>query len=280
MNKVEISNNSLPVVCGCDLLAASEPFFHADRTADFNVLIYVTEGTIYVTEDETDYAVGAGELLILKSGVHHFGKHEIPRGTKWYFIHFTCGDTVGLPLFSPDSSPIPQYSTAQYRLPLPKYLTGLSGVSFERELSSLVDYFHSDDMYKRWRLNLRLFELLSMLALSEFSHKAAPQLSDKVCGYLAEHICEPFSADRLSREFFLSYKRLAAVFKKEKGVTMQQYHSSLRMNEACRLLRSTLMSVGEISAALGFADMLYFSRCFHASQGCSPTEYRRRSPMC
>ena len=280
MNTVEISNDSLPVVCGCDLLAASEPFFHVDRTADFNILIYVTEGVIYVTEDETDYAVGAGELLILKGGVHHFGKHEIPRGTKWYFIHFTCGGAGGLPNFFPDGSPIPPYTSAQYKLQLPKYLTGLSGSSFERALSSLVDYFHSDDMYKRWRLNLRLFELLGMLALSEFSHKAAPQLSDKVCTYLAEHICEPFSAEKLSREFYLSYKRLAAVFKKEKDVTMQQYHNTLRMNEACRLLRSTLMSVGEISAALGFADMLYFSRCFRAAQGCSPTEYRRKPPMC
>ncbi len=274
MHEVFLCNNTLPSLCGCDFLAASEPFYHADRIADFNVLIYVTEGVIYVTEDGTDHEVRQGELLFLKSNVHHCGKYEIPRGTKWYFMHFLAEDNSWLPLFIPDASPIPQYSSISCRIALPKKITGLSGSDFERKLSSFVDYFHSDDPYKRWYLNVRLHELLIGLA-KEFSHSIQPSLSDRICAYLAEHLCEPFSADTLSREFFLSYKRLAAVFKKEKGITMQQYHTTLRMNEAKRLLRSTLMSVGEIAAQLGFADMLYFSRRFHENTGYSPTEFRK-----
>lgn len=274
MHEVILCNNALPQLCGCDFLAASEPFYHADRTADFNVLIYVTEGVIYVTEDGTDYSVSEGELLFLKSGVHHCGKYEIPRGTKWYFMHFLNEEKNWQPMFSPDSSPIPQYSSIGCRVELPKMVSGLNGSDFERRLSSFVDFFHSDDPYKRWNLNLRLHELLSSLA-KEFSYNAQPSLSDKICAYLAEHLREPFSTDKLSREFYLSYKRLAAVFKEEKGVTMQQYHTTLRMSEAKRLLRSTLMSVGEIAADLGFADMLYFSRRFRESTGYSPTEYRK-----
>lgn len=274
MHEIILCNNALPSLCGCDFLAASEPFYHADRTADFNVLIYVTEGVIYVTEDGTDYAVKEGELLFLKSHVHHCGKYEIPRGTKWYFMHFLTEDNDWLPMFSHDSSPIPQYSSISCRIALPKMASGLSGSYFEQRLSSFVDYFHSDDPYRKWNLNLRLHELLSGLC-EEFSRNTSPTLSDRICSYLTEHLREPFSADALSREFYLSYKRLAAVFKEEKGVTMQQYHTKLRMSEAKRLLRSTLMPVGEIAAQLGFADMLYFSRRFHESTGYSPTEYRK-----
>lgn len=69
---------------------------------------------------------------------------------------------------------------------------------------------------------------------------------------------------------------MSAIFKKEKGMTIQQYHNSIKMNEAARLLRSTLLSVGEIGEKIGFSDILYFSRCFSSFHGISPTAYRKR----
>lgn len=276
MNEITISNTSLPSVGGCDFLTAAEPFYHTDRTAPFNVLIYVTEGVIYVTEDNTDYSVSAGELLLLKSGVRHYGRTEIPRGTSWYFLHFTLEEPCGLPPFVPDGSPIPQYTAIESCLTLPKKLTGLSGSGTERELAELVEYYGSDDRLRRWHINARLFSLLSRIALREFRQQPQPSLSDRVCGYLADHCCEPFSAAVLEREFYLSYKHLAAVFKRDKGQTMQQYHTSLRISHAARLLRSTLLPVGEVAEQTGYSDMLYFSRCFHKAMGLSPTEYRRQ----
>ena len=278
MNSIILSSSVMPVLCGCDFLAAAEPFYHADRTADFHVMIYVTEGVIHVTEGETDYSVGAGELLFLKSGVRHYGKLPIPRGTKWFFVHFGCAQTE-LPLFTPDSSPIPKYTSLESSLRLPKHITGLSGSDTERDIAELIRRFHSEDPLRCWHLNAQLFALLSRIALTERSSAGSPTLSDRICSFLSEHMREPFSGGRISSEFYLSYKHIASVFKKEKGLTMQQYHTRLRMNEACRLLRSTLLPVGEIAAELGYQDMLYFSRCFSAVNGCSPTEYRRQTPI-
>ncbi|MFR4023027.1 MAG: hypothetical protein ACLTZI_08445 [[Eubacterium] siraeum] len=48
-------------------------------------MIYVIDGCIYVTEGDTDYEVNAGELLILKNGVHHFGKKKYRRVQSGYF---------------------------------------------------------------------------------------------------------------------------------------------------------------------------------------------------
>lgn len=58
---------------------------------------------------------------------------------------------------------------------------------------------------------------------------------------------------------------------------MQQYHNTVRMEEACRLLCSTLMSISETADRLGFSDALYFSRCFRSFTGKSPSEYRKES---
>lgn len=277
MNEIIINNASMAVTDGCDLCAAAEPFYHADRVTDFNILIYVTEGEIYVTEGDEDYTVREGELLFLKSGVHHFGKHIIDRGTRWYFVHFFFDEKQNLSEFVPDSSPIVQYEPVCFSASLPKKLTGLSGTEIESGIKELRDYFHSSDVMKKWNINLKLTELLSAIAFYGNRAHKPESLSDKISHYLNEIYCEPFSAKELENRFFLSYKYMAAVFKKEKGITMQQYHNSVRMSRAQSLLKSTFMQVGEISNMLGFSDMLYFSRCFRQYTGLSPTEYRRNA---
>ncbi len=268
MNEIVLSNTCPPVLSECGLLAAAEPFYHMDRTAGFNVLIYVTDGTIYITEDETDYAVEAGELLFLKSGVRHYGRREISKGVRWYYIHF-C-DSVLKPECMNKSCAA---SAFEKNAVMPKQLSGLKNSRIESMIEEYTDYFYSDDPMKLWNINIRLFELLTQIAIYNNSDKNL--LSDKICAYLSSRCGKPFSAAELEREFHFSYKYMAAVFKREKNMTMQEYHTRARMNNAGMLLRTTFMSVSEVAAEVGFGDALYFSRCFRAFFGESPTSYRR-----
>lgn len=278
LNEIVMDNGLMPIMESCNLCAATEPFMHADRVLAFHVLIYVLEGVIYVTEDGVDYAVEAGEVLFLKKGLRHFGKAEIPKGTRWYYIHFymdaepESGEDA---LSENDVGPLQEHVSGR-KVKLPKKMSHLTGSVLEEKIAALIGSARSEDNLKSWYLNMRLFELLS---LSAFFQKAEMKrtLSEEICIYLQAHIKEAFSARELERYFYLSYKHMAAVFKKEKQMTMQQYHTKLRMDEACRLLESTLLSIGEISRRLGYEDMLYFSRIFHRSEGMSPTAYRRRA---
>lgn len=277
MNEIIIANNSLPQLCGCGLFAASESFIHTDRVPDFCVLIYVIDGCIYVTEGDTDYEVNAGKLLILKNGVHHFGKKKIQKGTKWIFVHFRISADCNASPFYPDASPLGAYdATVESILTLPKFLDSVSA-RFEKELKTFIEYAQSDDAYKKWFINQRLFLLLSSLAVSTQGFSNNLTLSDRICRYLSDNIGVPFSSENIEKRFYLSYKYMSHLFKKEKGVTMQQYHNSVRMDEACRLLCSTLMSISEIADKLGFSDVLYFSRCFRNYTGKSPSAYRKDS---
>ena len=96
-NTVNISLNelSLPVVSDCDLITAPEGFYHIDRIADFNVMIYVIEGVMYVTEEGQDYEISSGEMLFLRNGLRHFGRYETPRGTSWIYAHFRLAEIAG-----------------------------------------------------------------------------------------------------------------------------------------------------------------------------------------
>ena len=268
MNEIILSNICPPLLSECGLLAAAEPFYHMDRTAGFNVLIYVTDGTIYVTEDGTDYAVGTGEMLFLKSGIRHCGRREIQKGTRWYYIHF-C-NSGGEPDCMDENCAARMFKKSAV---LPKKLSGLKNSRIERMIERYTDYYYSNDPMKLWDINIRLFELLAQIAV--YNNSEEPRLSDKICAYLAANYVKPFSVSDLEKEFYLSYKYMAAVFKREKNTTMQQYHTSVRMNNARRLLRSTFMSVSEVASAVGYSDALYFSRVFRTSEGMCPSAYRK-----
>lgn len=267
LNEIIYCNYAVPIVGGYGILAASEPFYHTDRTVDFNILIYVLEGTIYVTEGDIDLEAGSGELIFLKSGIRHFGKKEIPKGTKWAYVHFYFNEPA-------DVSKLP-CQKGQYSAPLPKKITGLRESETEENILKLCGYDASEDMSREWYINLRLADILSFIALREYSLSVTESLSDSIAEYLRKNISQPFSAKALEREFFLSYKRMAALFKAEKGMSMQQYHDRMKMAAARQLLSSTLMPIGEIAAAVGFADPLYFSRRFREITGSSPSKFRR-----
>ena len=257
LNCISIDEHHLPAVSDCDILTASDSFFHMNRTADFNVLIYVTDGIMYVTEDSEDYEIRPGELLFLKSGVNHYGKYETPRGTRWLYAHFNLPESL-----------------SESGLEIPKKTQQLLNSDIEKKLIGLCSIFHNGDPKKDFRANALLYEIL--IDISEYNHYPVKSLADKICSYLEMNTDKDFTKELITERFFLSYSHLAAEFKREKGLSMGQYHNEARMKKSAALLRSTLLSVGEIADLLGFSDMLYFSRKFHAFSGVSPTEYRKQ----
>lgn len=260
-----MTDAQMPRVLGQGLLATAEGFTHADRQLPFHVLIYVLEGEIHVTEGGTDYTVAPGELLFLHSDLRHYGKKRIPRGTRWYYIHFE------LPA-APDTA----RQDGEAGMLLPKKLSGLGGGSIESELATFVESSRSREEHRRWYLNQQLFVLLSHIGQLSAHEEETPELPERIARYLSRRLYSPFGTKELEQVFFLSYKHMAAVFKKRFGETMHGYHQRLRMEEASRLLRETLLPVGEVSDKLGFSDQLYFSRCFRRYAGVSPSEYRKR----
>lgn len=55
-----------------------------------------------------------------------------------------------------------------------------------------------------------------------------------------------------------------------------QYLKVLRMQKACNLLETSLLSIKEITAKTGFRDVSHFTRDFKKAHGITPTEHRAR----
>lgn len=74
----------------------------------------------------------------------------------------------------------------------------------------------------------------------------------------------------------LSPTYLAALFKKETGMTVGQFITIRRIQLASDLLIQSGMQIQEIALYLGFQDTSYFSRVFRKETGMTPQAFRRK----
>lgn len=81
----------------------------------------------------------------------------------------------------------------------------------------------------------------------------------------------------LTRLLGISQPYLYRIFKQETGVSPKEYLSRARLREAKRLLSGTDLSITQIAQAVGYGDVLTFSRFFSAKEGISPSEARKCS---
>ena len=106
---------------------------------------------------------------------------------------------------------------------------------------------------------------------TRFPHEAIP----KVMEYLKLHYTEPLSLDNLSQLVGYTPQYLSSLFSSEVGMNIQEFLQRMRIEEACKLLADTNLSVAEVAAAVGYQDTRHFSKVFRRYQIISPREYRK-----
>lgn len=78
----------------------------------------------------------------------------------------------------------------------------------------------------------------------------------------------------LSAQCYCNPSYLSRLVKKKTGMTVTDYISMVRVNEAKSLIDLTNLSITDIGYRVGFNDVAYFSRVFKKHTGMTPKEYR------
>lgn len=73
----------------------------------------------------------------------------------------------------------------------------------------------------------------------------------------------------LDRSYFCS------IFKDTMSLSPQEFLIRFRINKACELMKSNMLTIGDISRSVGYTDPLQFSKVFKKLKGLAPREYRR-----
>ena len=112
------------------------------------------------------------------------------------------------------------------------------------------------------------------------SQSASPSLPGfklrQIADWMAEHVDEEFTLDRLAAQAGLSKFHFIRLFKNATGVSPSRYHLNLRMNAARRLLRETKESVVAIALDVGYNNPSRFAQLFRRETGLTPNDYRQQ----
>lgn len=92
--------------------------------------------------------------------------------------------------------------------------------------------------------------------------------------YVNEHYNEGLTLNSLSKIYNFSPVYLGRLFKKETGVSFNEYLNSCRINAAKEYVCHSGYMMYEIADLVGYKDINYFYKCFKDSTGFTPKEYK------
>ncbi len=93
--------------------------------------------------------------------------------------------------------------------------------------------------------------------------------------YIANHLTEAMTLAEISEAVHLVPHYCCALFSKQTGQTLFDFISAQRIELAKGLIRTTNLSLTEISSQCGFSDYNYFSRIFKRTTGMPAVKYRK-----
>ncbi len=100
---------------------------------------------------------------------------------------------------------------------------------------------------------------------------------NRILKHMQQHFQEKQSLGSIGERFSITPTYICRLFSKHMNTTFSAYLQELRIKEACRLLKSTDLTIKEIAACCGYEDYFYFCRVFRGATNLSPTEYRSRA---
>ena len=98
----------------------------------------------------------------------------------------------------------------------------------------------------------------------------------QVRDYVLVHIGEAITTEALAKECGMNRTYLCERFTEETGMTLGQYVTQTKIEEAKRLMDITQKSIAEIAEYLGYSSQSHFQRVFKKVTGITPGEYRSK----
>lgn len=275
-------------------------FIFKSEYHDYWKLIYVEEGSCEIArsrENENPIILKQGELFLQAPNEYYSLKASIGAKPLLFSIGFQCvSDHIGL------------LSNRVFRCQEPEQHL-LSLLATEGKLSFSTRFDTSGTCYLDRKYNQPvggeqlLGIYLEMLLISIIRQSATqseiekePALSslsrsdsillNRITDYYASHITERVSIEQLCQEFDIGRSHLQRIFRTQTGLGAIEYFCHMRVSMAKQMMQENQMTLTEISQALGYHSIHYFSKQFKKITGIPPSEYQnsirsaKNDPVC
>ena len=238
-------------VCGQFISPAG--FLHQRRLFDVNVLIMITEGTLYINANGAEYAVGAGQYIFLKAGEEHFGYRPSEGKLSYLWTHFKSDmefETVveaeeEYTYLFPESARLAD-AGRMYTKKMADYATSLLFMELSQE------YFHTRDSVEK-----------------------LPAAVVSATAWIKNHYYQPFEVAQLADAVGYQADYLSSLFKRSMGISLVRYTNQMRIRTAKTLLSNYGVTIKEAAFSCGFSDEKYFMKVFKNLEGITPAQYKK-----
>ena len=245
----------------------------------FRELIYVDGGAVTVEADSFCGVLRDRQLLIHQSNEYHRLYCDENEAPNVIILGFECA-CEQLDVFAAAPHTL---SSAQINLLTDIVKEGRAVFLPPYDVPNLRDMkkrevtpFGADQMLKL-KLETFLIELVRSKQNADrpTATAVADSKTEEIGLYLADHYTESVSLDDLCFLFNTNRTTLCKRFKDTYGETIIQHIHRLRIRQAKRLMRKGELNLTQLSAALGFSSIHYFSKTFKQYEHRSPGEYIR-----
>ena len=101
------------------------------------------------------------------------------------------------------------------------------------------------------------------------------QLCTSVVNYIkSNYTNSDLCLNELAKYANVSPSYLSALFKKTENVSISEVITNIRIDAACKMLETSILSLKEISDKCGYANQYYFSTTFKKKKNMTPSAYR------
>ncbi len=254
-------------VCGQFISPAG--FLHQRRLFDVNVLIMITEGTLYINANGAEYAVGAGQYIFLKAGEEHFGYRPSEGKLSYLWTHFKSDmefETV-------------VEAEEKYTYLFPESARLADAGRTAQLFHQLMDLSLEERLYTKkmadYATSLLFMELSQEYFHTRDSVEKLPAAVVSATAWIKNHYYQPFEVAQLADAVGYQADYLSSLFKRSMGISLVRYTNQMRIRTAKTLLSNYGVTIKEAAFSCGFSDEKYFMKVFKNLEGITPAQYKK-----
>ncbi len=237
---------------------------YLDRTLEYHDIIYLIRGKWLFTENETDYPLEPGDVLLLNAGYHHYTRLPCEKGTRTICIHVTKSET--------DSAGAAEAVT------LPSLIHASRFPVIKELFEEIINEFWSEKPLKKQRSSILFDDLIIRLSdICTETYPGIPDLCSRIMDMINREPSKNIRLAELSSQFNVSPKAINAAMHKAVGMSFPKYQLKRKLEMAANYLAvEPDIRLAEVAAMFGFFDEFHMSHAFKAHFGMSPAAYKQK----
>ncbi|GAA0182677.1 AraC family transcriptional regulator [Clostridium sediminicola] len=250
----EESFDMIEIKTCCDDLHAYKSHLHQELSIG-----YITKGSTFLTINEKEYYIEAGEAVIIYPLVSH--KCQPVDINNWEFTMIYIDDEFCKGIFD--------NLVAKNSIGLKK----LSNDEFE-QIKHLADFIKSDASHldKAVELINTLSELFIKCDIDMFIQFQSSKKMNSIKKYIEDHFLNNLHLKDMEDEFNINKFSLIRNFKRKFNTTPNAYQLQLKVDYGKKLLKGS-SDIVDIAIRASFYDQAHFTKEFKKAYGITPLQY-------